>query len=398
MQINDIKKRFEIFKIYKDLVYLDSAATTHKPIPVVESMSQFYNTSYATADRGLYPLSLNASRIYEKAREKVANFINAKPEEIIFTASSTDSLNLILALLTQNSLLKHNDKVLLTRADHSSATLPFQNYCKNIEFAKVNLDGDYDLESVSKTAFKVASLPLTSNVTGYNLEGSISINTNFLILDASQSVGHIKVDVKALDCDFLSFSAHKMYGPMGIGVLFVKESLLKKLKPVKFGGGAITNYSNTDIEFASGVKAFEPGTPNIAGAVGLASAIDFINSIGILKIQAHEQMLKKSLLNELSYINEIKIVSNTKQEGSIVTFYHDNVHAHDIADYLGQKEICVRAGNHCAHMFQKQFGIPATVRASFGLYNSQDDINSFIEELKQALMLFKKQKGASNRF
>lgn len=388
----NFKKLFPIFDSNKDLVYLDSASTTFLPEKVTNKINEYYTNYPANIGRGLYPISLRATDEYESARKKVAQFINADPEEIIFTSGTTESVNLAGIMLLSAGILNNNSLVLLSPVDHHSTILPWRQVSNNIEYFGTTENFEIEINNLIPNIIAIASV---SNVTG----GKVDVKNvreaypdSLLFIDASQEIGKSKINVKESQVDMLCFSAHKMYGPHGVGILYVKKDLLAKLQPVNFGGGTVLKVDKKIMEFNSGPSKFEAGTRNIEGVIGLGAAVDFINEIDISNIQANERELKSLLLNEMKNINGIKIIHSFSNESSgIISFYHEKIHAHDLAFDLSEKNICVRAGNHCAQILHNEIiSAKATTRVSIGLYNNANDVNSFVGELKNIITKYEK--------
>jgi cysteine desulfurase/selenocysteine lyase len=397
-----LKSQFPIFQNNPGLIYFDNGATTQKPQSVIDAEVEFYSKYNSNVHRGLYPLSQKATDMYEEARHVAAEFINASPEEIIFTNGTTDSTNAIATMLQKSKLLNPKPKILLTELEHHANIIPWQQL-ENSEIDWITLDENYQLKKdysdfyVNPTTFyDLVSTTLVSNVTGTILpvqEINKTANRSYTLVDAAQAVAHIPIDVKALDVDFLVFSGHKMFGPTGIGVLYAKKELLEKFVPFRTGGGMIVEVGRNSATWAEIPERFEAGTPNIAGAVGLGEAIKFINNIGFDYIQSIENELRNYLFTKLSDIPNIKIFhpSLDKSAASVISFYIDGVHPHDISEFLGNSNICVRAGHHCTHILHREvFKVPATVRASLSIYNTKEEIDVFVEKLKEVVKIYKK--------
>jgi len=391
----EIKKEFPIFRNQPDLVYLDNAATTQKPLQVIDSIVNYYSNLNSNVHRGLYPLAEKASQEYEKARKEIAEFINAEPEEIIFTSGATESLNTIANSI--GSLINHDHlKILLTELEHHSNLVPWQQISKSIEYLPItqNFQINYN-HKFSRNDFDVLAYTLVSNVTG-TIVDSKQLRDNFqakyLVCDASQAPGNMKIDVKEMNVDFLAFSGHKIYGPMGIGVLYGKKELLQKMNPYKTGGGMIREVKRDSSTWADLPEKFEGGTPNVEGAIGLAEAIKFIKSIGYEQIQKHNLELRNFALEKLNTLAGIKIYHpNIGQIAApVISFSIEGIHPHDIADFLGKQNICVRAGHHCTQILHREtFQIPASVRVSLGVYNDENDVDKLASSLQECLITYK---------
>ncbi|MEK6843714.1 MAG: cysteine desulfurase [Candidatus Micrarchaeota archaeon] len=387
----------------KQMVYLDSAATAQRPLQVIEAMDDYYKNYNASVHRGIYSISEEATDKYEKAREKIAKFINASPEEVIFTKNATESLNLV-SYSYGDFALQSNDSVLITQMEHHSNLIPWQQLTKrkkgSLLYAMVTDDGFVDMQefdSQLKKKPKIVSFTHASNVLGTinpvkemvkkaHDAGAISV------IDAAQSTPHMKVDVKAMDCDFLAFSGHKMLGPTGIGILYGKKHLLEKMPPFLTGGSMIREVTLQDAKWADLPAKFEAGTPAIAESIGLGSAVDYINAIGIDNIRRHEVELTKYALQRLLEFKGISIYGpkDAEKKGGVVAFYLQGVHPHDAASLLDEQGVAVRAGHHCAHPLMQRFGVPATLRASFYVYNDKADIDKLVEALKFTESILKK--------
>ncbi len=378
----------------ENITYFDNGATTLKPKILGESISEYYNHYSANAHRGDYDISLKVDAMYENTRDLVREFIGAKKtSEIIFTSGSTDSLNKIIFGYFRNHL-KSGDEVLITKSEHASNVLPWFELQDEIGI-KVNyipLDEHLEvtLENVKKSInehTKVISIAHVTNVAGdiRPLKEIIEYAHQFGILvnvDGAQSVPHIKVNVTELDVDFLSFSAHKMCGPTGVGVIYGKETLLKETKPIIFGGGMNASYLPDGTRVYDELPTLlEAGTPNIAGVIGFGKVLEYLNNIGMDKIEEKEKELKKYALEKLAEVPNM-IVYNDYTESGIIAFNMKDIFAQDLAIYLNNYGICVRAGNHCSKILKDEIGIKNTCRASFYFYNTKEEIDRFIEVLK----------------
>ncbi len=403
MDFQNIKKDFPFFKYNKDLIYFDNAATTHKPVQVLNSLNEFYSKYNSNVHRGLYPLSIKATELYEEARKIIAKFINAEPEEIIFTASATDSVNQLAQMLQVDTNL-----ILLTELEHHSNLVPWQQSINDgiaylpvnndfgVEFNKSKITDNWILNAIN--AYNIFSFGYVSNVTGSITNAKKVISeykkkNSYTVIDAAQAVGRVNIDVKDLDVDFLYFSGHKMFGPTGIGILYGKKEILNELTPHKTGGGMIRQVKKETSTWADLPDKFEAGTPNVADAIGLACAANYIDQLGIDNIIEYENSLRVHLYNSLKEIDEVKIYHPLLDNNAapIVSFSVDGVHPHDIAEFLGQKNICVRAGHHCTQVLHRDvLQIPASVRASLSIYNNIAEINELVKVLKQAIVEFKR--------
>ncbi len=383
----------------KDIVYFDNGATTLKPKSVMDAMDDYYYNYSTNAHRGDYKTSLKVDELYEGVRNKVKKLINAKnSNEIVFTSGSTDSLNMIVFGYFKKYLMK-DDEILITKSEHASNILPWYELAKekNLKVNYIPLTENHvvTVENVIKSITdktKVISIAHVTNVIGdirpikeiieYAHKKGILV-----VIDGSQSVGHTKVDVQNLDIDFLAFSAHKMLGPTGVGVLYGKYDLLKNLIPTRYGGGMNISFTSQDeIEYKELPYKLEAGTQNIAGVIGLGAAIDYINKIGIDNIEEISDSLKEYIIKELKKIPHIKVY-NEFVEGSIVTFNVDGVFAQDTAIYLDKYNICVRSGSHCAKKLEDELGIKNTCRVSIYFYNTKEDADKLINALKNDKIL-----------
>ena len=400
MDIEKIRKDFPILNIKvhgKPLVYLDNAATSQKPRSVINSVKDYYENYNANIHRSIHKLGEEATKAYEEAHRKVADFINADFEEVIFTKSTTESLNLLAYSLTNN--LKPGDEIVISQMEHHSNFVPWQQLAKKrdlkLKFIEINKEGLLDENSIKENITnktKIVSLTHVSNVLGTVNDvkeiGKIAHENNALmIVDAAQSVPHMPVDVKKLDCDFLAFSGHKMLGPTGIGVLYGKKELLEKMDPFLYGGEMIKEVTFENTTFNDLPWKFEAGTMNIAQGIGLGAAIDYLNKIGMENIEQYEHELVKYAYEKLSEIEEIEIYG-PKERSGLISFNVKNVHAHDTAQILDGEGIAVRAGHHCAMPLASKLGIVASARASFYLYNTKEEIDKLVDGIKKVIKVF----------
>lgn len=405
INISGVKKDFPIFKRKingKELIYLDSSSTSQKPTIVINVVKDFYERYNANINRGLYTLSEEATELYEKTREKVAKFINADKEEIIFTKNCTEAINYAVFGYF-SKILKKNDIILLTEMEHNSNVVPWKLLSKrigfkigylNIDDSKINLR-ELD-ERLRNKKTKVLAITHASNVLGtINPIREISrICRKYgtkLLVDGAQAVPHLEVDVKDLGCDFYAFSGHKMLGPLGVGVLYAKKELLKFLTPFISGGGTVLEVTKENLKFKEDHERFEGGTPNIADVVAFSSALDYLNKININNIKKYEEELTKYALEKLNKINDIDIYNNhIKDRLGVIAFNLKNIHAHDVASLLDEEGICVRASHHCSMILHKKLGINASVRASFYIYNTKQDVDKLINGLLKVKKVFGK--------
>jgi len=377
----------------QDIIYFDNGATTFKPNAVVNAVDDYYHNYSANAHRGDYDISYKVDLKYESVREKVQKYINAKSkEEIIFTSGTTMSINLMVFSFFEK-YLEPGDEVLITKTEHASNVLPWFKLAKTkgIIIKYIDLDSSYhiNMDSFYKmitNKTKVISLAYITNVIGdiRNIKEITKFaheNNIFVCVDAAQAAAHIKIDVKDLDVDFLSFSAHKMYGPTGVGVLYGKKELLEEADPFLLGGGMNESFDNENEVYLKDLPyKFEAGTQNIEGVIGLGAAIDYINNVGIDKIRNHEENLRKYLIEKLEKLSYVDII-NYDADAAIVTFNIDNIFSQDVAYYLNKYNICVRAGNHCAKLVKNVTGVTNSVRVSFALYNTEEEIDEFVSLL-----------------
>lgn len=386
----------------KKTVYLDSAATTQTPGLVLAAMNDYYQKYRANVHRGIYDISVKATKEYEATRLAVAQFINAEPEEIMFNSGTTFGLNQLVYSLCPR--LSHRDNVVLTGLEHHANIIPWQQMAKHygfeIRFIELDKNLNLDLASAQKLIdenTRVVSFALVSNVLGVITPANKIINIArqkspraYTIIDAAQAMAHIPADVKKLNCDFLVFSGHKMYGPTGIGVLFGKKLLLQEhLEPFMFGGEMIKTVTYEKSEWNDIPYRFEAGTPNIAGAIGLGAAIKYLKKIGFKKILSHEQKLTTNLIKNLSPLVKIIGPQTTTDRIGLVSFTVPGVHPHDVAEILNKYNIAVRAGFHCAEPLQRHLGLnQGTVRISLGLQNTMSDIKALVFGIKKVNKIF----------
>ena len=403
MDNEEIKKDFPLLKERK-ISYLDSGATTQKPIQVIEKVEEFYKKYNANPHRGAYTLSMEATEVYEDTRTKIAKFINAKHrEEIIFSKNATESLNLIAYSYGMDNL-KKDDEVVLSIMEHHSNLVPWQKITKatgsklNYMYINENFElSDEEIESKITDKTKIVGIAQVSNVLGTinNVKKIIKYAHKkgaIVIVDASQSIPHMRIDVQDLDADFLVFSGHKMLAPLGIGVLYGKRELLNKMQPFLMGGDMIEYVYEQDTTFAPLPNKFEAGTQNVEGVVGLGAAIDYIENIGYDKIQEIEKEVVGYAREELSKLDflTLYLTPNKENHSSVISFNINGVHPHDVASILDTVGVCVRSGNHCAQPLMRFLNIDSTCRASFYLYNTKEDVDNLVSGLKKAYNMFEK--------
>ncbi len=385
----------------KPLVYLDNAATTQKPQIMIDAIVNLYSNYYANIHRSVYAFSQMATEHYETTRSIIKEYINAsKNEEIVFSRGTTEGINFI-ANTYGKRYLQSGDEILVTEMEHHSNIVPWQVLSKEsgaiLRYIPMDDNGDLILDNIDELInerTKIVSLVHISNSLGtINPVKSIFEKAKqvgaICILDASQSVQHLKVDVQELDCDFLVFSGHKIYGPTGIGVLYGKKNLLEKIPPYQTGGDMIRSVSFERTIYADVPQKFEAGTQNIEGAIGLGASIHYVKNIGLDKIFAYEKELLNYATEKMLEIPEITIIGTSKNKASVISFMLEDIHPHDVGTILDKFGIAVRTGQHCTEPVMKHFGIPATTRASFAFYNTKDEINVFIDGIKQVIETFK---------
>ena len=399
----NFKEDFPIFK-NRDIAYLDSGATAQKPQIVIDAINNFYDKFNANPHRGAYTLSVEATAVYEDTRAKIAKFINAKhPEEIIFSKNASESLNL-LAYSYGLDNLKKGDDVVISIMEHHSNLVPWQFVTQKTgsELKYMYINDEFELskeeiESKITDNTKIVGITHVSNVLGTinNVKEIIKYAHKkgaVVIVDASQSIPHMKIDVQDLDADFLAFSGHKMFAPLGIGVLYGKRELLNKMNPFLMGGDMIEYVYEQKTTFAPLPNKFEAGTQNVEGVVGLGAAIDYINSIGYDKIQEHDREIveyAREKLSKLDYL-DIYMTPNAENHSAVISFNIKGVHPHDVASILDSENVCVRSGNHCAQPLMRFLGIDSTCRASFYIYNTKEDVDRLVAGIEKAYKMFEK--------
>ncbi|WP_370225052.1 cysteine desulfurase [Cytobacillus sp.] len=398
MNAREIRQMFPILDQEvngKPLVYLDSSATSQKPVPVIEALDKYYREYNSNVHRGVHTLGTRATDGYEGAREKVRKFINAKStEEVIFTRGTTTALNTVAASYGRDNL-KEGDEIVISYMEHHSNIIPWQQVAKQtgatLKYLPLQEDGTISLDDVRETVTsntKIVSIMQVSNVLGVinpikDIAKIAHENGAIMVVDGAQSAPHLKVDVQDLDCDFLAFSGHKMCGPTGIGVLYGKKKHLEKMEPIEFGGEMIDFVGLYESTWKELPWKFEGGTPIIAGAIGLGAAIDFLEQIGLNEIEAYEHKLAAYALEKMSAIDGMTIYGpkEASKRAGVITFNINDVHPHDVATVLDAEGIAVRAGHHCAQPLMKWLKVSATARASFYLYNTEEDIDKLVSGL-----------------
>tara|TARA_B100001123_G_scaffold294690_1_gene328603 strand:+ start:2609 stop:3829 length:1221 start_codon:yes stop_codon:yes gene_type:complete len=403
MDISSIKSEFPIFskKINgKPLVYLDSSNSSQKPLSVLKSLDNFYKSEFSNIGRSIHSLSVNATNKFEETRMSVKNFINASyKEEIVFTKNATESINLVATTFGKKEI-KKGDEILITELEHHSNYVPW-HYLREtkgaiIKFAPVNDDGDIIMEKLkelitSKT--KIIAVTHLSNVTGTIVPikeiVEIARKKNIPVLvDGCQSAPHIKIDVKDLDCDFFAFSAHKVYGPTGVGLLYAKKKWLEKLPPYIGGGGMISEVKKDKITYAPLPEKYEAGTMPTAEVVAFNESIKFMHSVGIENIIKHEKELTNYTLEKLKKINSVNIIGNPKNRAGVISFTIKGIHPHDISTIVDEDGVAIRAGHHCCQILHERLNLTATARASIGIYNTKEDIDILCKAIENCRKVF----------
>lgn len=406
MTVNLLNCRHD-FPIFKQLVrgqrlaYLDSAATTQKPHCVIDKLSQYYQTCNANVHRGVHYLSEQATQNFIAARQTVQKFINAKKlHECIFVKSTTEAINLV-AQSFGDAFIQKNDEIVITMMEHHSNIVPWQMLCKrkeaHLKFIPMTNRGVLDLESLDSLFTEKTKLLSISHVS--NALGTIHPIKEIIkkaqarnipvFIDGAQAAAHIPIDVQDLDCDFYTFSSHKVYGPMGVGVLYGKEKWLEKMPPYQGGGDMIKKVSLSETLYQDLPYKFEAGTPAVAEAIALKSALDYLMNIGFESIAFHENELLKIATEALTSMPSVRIIGHSSQKVGIISFLIDNIHSHDLGTLVDQKGVAIRTGHHCAMPLMDFLGLTATARLSLGLYNTEQDIEQFLEALTFAKKFFK---------
>ena len=384
----------------EDLIYLDNAASTQKPKSVINAIKDYYENDHSNVHRGVHTLSVRATEAYENARAKVAEFLNSpNKHQIIFTKGTTDSVNLIASSVT--NLIREDDEILITSMEHHSNIVPWQELCKRtgavLKVIPINENGELMIEEyknmVSEKTKLISVVHLSNTLGTINpIEDIIEFaksNEVITVIDGAQAAGHLPIDVQKLDCDFYLFSGHKIFGPTGIGVLYGKEEILNQMDPYQFGGEMILKVTFEETTYNDLPHKYEAGTPNIAGAVGIGASIDFINGLDRDLAHEHEMSLHDYALEQLEKIEGVRIIGNSKNKSSIISFVVDGIHPHDIGTIINQKGIAVRTGHHCTMPLMDFYGIPGTVRASFSIYNNHSEVDKLIDAIKLAIKMLK---------
>ena len=403
MDIESIKKEFPIFdnKVHNnDLVYLDSANSSQKPRVVIDRIYDFYSKEFSNVGRSVHYLAVAATNLYENTRISVQKYINAKDKnEIVFTKGATEAINLVANTFGQK-YLEEGDEVLITELEHHSNYVPWhflrQSKKIKIEFAEINKDGEVTIDAIKEKIndkTKLISVTHLSNVTGAILPikeiVKLAHSKNIPVLvDGCQGAPHLKLDMQELDCDFYAISGHKMYGPTGIGVLYAKKKWLDDLPPYQGGGGMISEVKKTGISYGDLPNKYEAGTMATAQVIAFDESIKFLEKIGIENIEKHEKELLDYSLDVLGKNNSINIIGNPKNKGGVISFTIEGVHPHDIATILDEDGVAIRAGHHCCQILHEKLGLPATARASFGIYNTKKDIDQLSKSIENCKKIF----------
>jgi len=401
--INAIRKQFPILDVEVNghpLVYLDSAATSQKPQVVIDAIDDYYARSNSNVHRGVHTLSQQATDIYEVSREKTRAMINAADSrEIIYVRGTTEAINLVASTYGRQNV-GEGDDVIVSAMEHHSNIVPWQILCEekgaNLKVVPMDENGDLIMEEYDRLLSdrtKIVAIVHLSNALGtinpvkemFQKAHAVGAVT---LLDGAQSAPHMAIDVRDIDCDFLAFSGHKLYGPTGIGILYGKYDILSQMPPYQAGGEMIASVTFEKTTYAELPAKFEAGTPHIAGTAGLGAAIDFVNEVGIENIAAHEQSLLQYGAERIGSINGVKMIGTSEHRSGVISFVVDGVHPHDVGTVLDSQGIAIRAGHHCAQPVMAHFGVPATVRASFGMYNTTDEIDRLYDGVQQVFEVF----------
>ncbi|MDH3443761.1 MAG: cysteine desulfurase [Deltaproteobacteria bacterium] len=409
----DLKKeRFDVDAVRRDfpilnrevhgkpLVYFDNGATSQKPQTVIDALSRYYSEENANIHRGVHFLSETATATYEHARQKVQAFINAAhKEEIVFVRGTTEGINLV-AQSYGREFLKAGDEIIISAMEHHSNIVPWQMLCEQtgarLRVIPINHDGELVLDEFHRLLnekTKFVSVTHVSNALGsvvpvHEIVAAAHARQIPVMLDGAQAVPHLKVDVQALDCDFYAFSGHKMFGPTGVGVLYGRRELLDKMPPYQGGGDMISLVTFEKTHYNVLPYKFEAGTPNIAGGIGLGAAIDYLIRLPWDQVIAHEEALLAYATEKLSTIEGLRILGRAKEKAGVLSFVFDQIHAHDVGTILDQNGVAVRAGHHCAMPVMQRFGVPATTRASFALYNRMEEVDVLASAIQKAIEVF----------
>ena len=403
MNIESIKSQFPIFKqqtpLGKELIYLDSASSAQKPQSVIDAICDFYAGYYANTGRGSYWPAHQSTTSFERVREKVAHFINAETkDQVVFTSGTTDSINKLVNAHVIPTL-ESGDQVLVSEMEHHANLVPWQEVCKakgaSIKAIPIRQNGEIDFKAFeellkSKTSF--VSITAISNVLGtindvFRITNLAHQSGAKVFVDAAQAIAHKTVDVQSWKADFVAFSAHKLYGPTGVGVLYMAGDLVNQIKPLSFGGGMITEVGIEESGYRKGPQRHEAGTQNIAGVIGLGAAIDFMDTLPEFELHNHLNELTSLAYKLLSEIEGVTILGPEERAG-VISFTVEGIHPHDLSTFFNEQGVCIRAGHHCAQPLMNKYKVPATARVSFGVYNTKEDVMSFIKVLKETKTFF----------
>ena len=396
----DYKKDFPIFN-NQDIIYLDTASTSQKPNRVINTITQFYQTYNANVHRGLYAWAEKATFEYESSRNKIADYINAENNELIFTKGTTESINFISNAWGLNNITNKNN-IVITEMEHHSNIVPWQILSKKtgaeLRYIPISDNGQLDLDNISKIIddnTKIVSIIHQSNVFGtINPIDRIALEAHkkgaLILIDAAQSIAHQEINVKNMNCDFLVFSGHKVLGPTGIGCLYIKKDHLNDLEPYQTGGQMISQVNEYDSTWNDSPFKFEAGTPNIVGAIGLGVAIDYLKEINISRVKIHNQIITEYCLDELRKIDKLKVYGHINNNtGPVISFNIDGIHSYDLAQLLAQQKIYIRSGHHCAQPIMRKLNIESSNRLSLYIYNDLKDIDCFIKAIKNSINMLK---------
>jgi cysteine desulfurase/selenocysteine lyase len=397
----ELRREFPVFANNPDLVFLDSAASAQKPRTVIDGLSDYYRTDYANVHRGVYRLSERSTDLFEEAREKTRKFLNAADErEIVYVRNTTEAINLV-AYSWGDAFLRDGDEVLITDLEHHSNLVPWQMLCRRVGarlvVAPSDATGALDLAAFEQRLSrrtKMVAVTHLSNVTGTLLPVGRLVELAhragaMALIDGSQAAPRLPIDVRALGCDFYAFTGHKAYGPTGIGVLYGRLEMLDAMPPWQTGGGMIEQVEYSGTTFQGPPHRFEAGTPDIAGAIGLGYALDFVEGLGRESIQAHEAALTGHAVDRLSRIPGVRLLGGGQQQLAVISFNVDNVHPHDVGTVLDQHGVAVRVGHHCAQPLMDKLGLAGTVRASLGVYNDESDIERLASAVEAVGEMFR---------
>jgi cysteine desulfurase / selenocysteine lyase len=401
--VAEIRKDFPILKQKvhgKPLVYFDNGATSQKPQQVIDALSRYYGAENSNIHRGVHDLSERATAAYETAREKIRAFINAPTDkEIIFVRGTTEAINLV-AQSYGRSFLKTGDEIIVSAMEHHSNIVPWQILCEQVgaylRVIPINHAGEILMDEYRRLLnerTKLVSVTHVSNALGTVVPVKEIVALAHqrgvpVLLDGAQAVPHLKVDVQDLGCDFYAFSGHKVFGPTGVGVLYGRAEMLEKMPPYQSGGDMISLVTFEKTHYNVLPYKFEAGTPNIAGGIGLAAAIDYLDGLNWQQVEAHERQLLSYATDELSKIAAVRIIGTAEEKAGVVSFVIDHVHAHDVGTILDQEGVAIRAGHHCAMPVMQRFGVPATARASFAFYNTTAEIDVMVQAIHRVLKVF----------